>query len=147
MIVITAPGAPGTTGPGYLLAYTCSGFSLNAGDIMYAQLIDHASGIAMVICAAVMTGLSQPPVVWGFSSGGTPFGRPSGHYNHYAQGNSIDVYLQWTRSNLTIVDSLTSIGWSWDSLSEAWYLAALASFLSNPQTLTPQLTSTYHNSP
>lgn len=146
-IVVASP-APGAVGPGYITSLTCSGQPVQATDFIEGNLIEHASGIPKLISAMTVLSLSSAQqFIWGWTTT-TQFGRAGNVGPAYAQGAGSDLVFNWRDHLLNIIATVTSLGWTYDSVNQAWYLASLALWKqSAPGGILPSLSSTYHNNP
>lgn len=146
-IAVSTPIAPTKVGPGYQTAFLLSGAPA-ATDFIEGNLVEHATGNTKLISAQKLFNLSTTQLfIWGYANT-TQFGRAGQHFDPVAQGDAIDLVVNWRAANLTIIATQTTVGWSWDSINEAWYLASLMlTQLVAPSGSIPQLSTTYHNSP
>jgi len=146
-VALVNPPAPQRTGPGYYLYATMSGFPFQTGDFLVAQLIYPPTSTVILQCATLMTGLSFQQVLLGISNT-TKLGAPFGTQNDIAQGATVSIFLEWERANLVTVDNATFTGFTYDTISQAWILAALAQYASSnaPAPVLTALQSTYSNS-
>jgi hypothetical protein len=147
-IVVSAPAVPTQTGPGYATAFLLSPFPA-ATDLLFGQLLDHSTGFAVMSCwESLLNTSTTQHFVWGWGTTPVaPFQNPGFH--PVAQGLSIDIFMQWLDSHLNVIATVTSTGWSWDSINMAWGLAAIAAsqtFNIN-QPVLAGLQSTYKNTP
>jgi hypothetical protein len=124
-IAVGFDSVPSHIGPGYEISVTASGFTVNNGDTIVARVQDGTGSYDLVVGACTLFA--------GFGTGFIQFGRPvpgtglvatSGLGKYVSPASSIQIYLEWRRSNLTLVDSATSAGWSWDPTGGVYELVS-----------------------
>ena len=150
-ITLQVPTVGSPVGPGFRLQFTLSGFTFNSGDIIFVKIIDHATVTPLLVSASVLTGLTFQLHTCGITTAPQFPGGPEGGIFE-TPGASVDIELDWERSNLVTVDSQTFTGFTWDPLNMIWVFAIRTLFDISPTgaslaNVLAAVQKTYQNTP